>query len=137
MEKDVDVEGELVPCLTAPLADARELQSACEAAEIPAFLSRGSCCGQKGCGCAPRMQLMVAKEDVERVAHLLDQRWKTLLAREGTIGLDDDDGDGGVKPPAAAAAGEAGESEHPPCPACGTAAPLVAGACADCGLQLE
>jgi len=24
-----------------------------------------------------------------------------------------------------------------PCPACGTAAPLVAGACSDCGLQLE
>lgn len=24
-----------------------------------------------------------------------------------------------------------------PCPACGTAAPLVEGACTDCGLQLE
>ena len=24
-----------------------------------------------------------------------------------------------------------------PCPACGTAAPLVDGACSDCGLQLE
>jgi hypothetical protein len=24
-----------------------------------------------------------------------------------------------------------------PCPACGTAAPLVEGACSDCGLQLE
>jgi len=28
-------------------------------------------------------------------------------------------------------------SEEPPCPACGTAAPLVDGACSDCGLQLE
>lgn len=28
-----------------------------------------------------------------------------------------------------------GEDE-PPCPACGTAAPLVDGACSDCGLQL-
>ncbi len=26
--------------------------------------------------------------------------------------------------------------EEPPCPCCGTAAPLVAGACSDCGLQL-
>jgi hypothetical protein len=26
---------------------------------------------------------------------------------------------------------------HPPCPACGTAAALVDGACSDCGLQLE
>ena len=25
----------------------------------------------------------------------------------------------------------------PPCPACGTAAPLVEGACSDCGLQLD
>jgi hypothetical protein len=29
------------------------------------------------------------------------------------------------------------ESEEPPCPACGTAAPLIEGACSDCGLQLE
>ena len=28
-------------------------------------------------------------------------------------------------------------SDEPPCPACGTAAPLVDGACSDCGLQLE
>lgn len=29
------------------------------------------------------------------------------------------------------------DSEELPCPACGTAAPLVDGACSDCGLQLE
>ena len=29
------------------------------------------------------------------------------------------------------------ENGEPPCPACGTAAPLVEGACSDCGLQLE
>lgn len=28
-------------------------------------------------------------------------------------------------------------ADDPPCPACGTAAPLVNGACSDCGLQLE
>ncbi|MCX5742256.1 MAG: hypothetical protein NT062_07150 [Proteobacteria bacterium] len=28
------------------------------------------------------------------------------------------------------------EGDEPPCPACGTAAPLVDGACSDCGLQL-
>ena len=28
------------------------------------------------------------------------------------------------------------EGEEPPCPCCGTAAPLIAGACSDCGLQL-
>ena len=26
--------------------------------------------------------------------------------------------------------------QEPPCPCCGTAAPLVSGACSDCGLQL-
>lgn len=29
------------------------------------------------------------------------------------------------------------DGEEPPCPACGTAAPLVDGACSDCGLMLE
>jgi predicted RNA-binding Zn-ribbon protein involved in translation (DUF1610 family) len=29
------------------------------------------------------------------------------------------------------------DAEHLPCPACGTAAPLVRGACSDCGLVLE
>ena len=32
---------------------------------------------------------------------------------------------------------EVAEGEDPPCPACGTAAPLKDGACSDCGLQLE
>jgi hypothetical protein len=32
---------------------------------------------------------------------------------------------------------EAGEGEEPPCPACGTAATPVDGACGECGLQLE
>ena len=30
---------------------------------------------------------------------------------------------------------EAGEGEEPPCPACGTAAAPVDGACGECGLQ--
>jgi hypothetical protein len=29
------------------------------------------------------------------------------------------------------------DSDEPPCPACGTAAPLRDGCCSDCGLQLE
>lgn len=47
-----------------------------------------------------------------------------MLAREG------------VEPPGATRATLA-DSDEPPCPACGTAAPLVDGACSDCGLQLE
>jgi hypothetical protein len=43
----------------------------------------------------------------------------------------------GVDPETLRASAPASESEEPPCPACGTAAPLVEGACSDCGLQLE
>jgi hypothetical protein len=53
---------------------------------------------------------------VPRVAALLQDEWHAMLAREGTAPV--------------AAGGDA-------CPACGCAAPLVDGACADCGLQLE
>ncbi len=48
--------------------------------------------------------------------------WHDVLAREGLA-------------PVAVAVAE--DAEHLPCPACGTAAPLVDGACSDCGLQLE
>ena len=40
----------------------------------------------------------------------------------------------GLSPVAPAVVDE--DAEHPPCPACGTAAPLVEGACSDCGLVL-
>ena len=50
--------------------------------------------------------------------------WRDDLAREGLA-------------PVAVGAAVAEDTEHLPCPACGTAAPLVDGACSDCGLQLE
>jgi predicted amidophosphoribosyltransferase len=49
--------------------------------------------------------------------------WRDQLAMEG------------LAPVTAAASAVAGD--EPPCPACGTAAPLVDGACSDCGLHLE
>jgi hypothetical protein len=122
----VENEAELIACLTAPLADAKELLAACESADIPAALARDICCGKSGCACAPKMQLLVASEDVPRVAQLLNERWQGLLEREG-VDLVTKTG----------ASAELAEGENPPCPACGTAAPLVEGACSDCGLQLE
>lgn len=47
--------------------------------------------------------------------------WHEMLAREG------------VAPVSCAMPAD---GEHPPCPACGTAAALIDGACSDCGLQL-
>ncbi len=117
---------ELIACITAPLTDAKEIVAACESADIFATLARAACCGTSGCGCAPKIQVLVERADVPRVAKLLSQRWWQLMEREGTL-----------EPAAAGPAGEGPEGEHPPCPACGTAAPLVEGACSDCGLQLE
>jgi predicted amidophosphoribosyltransferase len=48
--------------------------------------------------------------------------WRDNLAREGLVPVQ---------------VAMAGDAEHPACPACGTAAALVDGACSDCGLQLE
>jgi hypothetical protein len=56
------------------------------------------------------------------VAELYRSGWRDALDREG------------IAPVTASADAS---SEHPPCPACGTAAPLANGACSDCGLQLE
>jgi hypothetical protein len=113
---DVD----LVPCVQAPLADAKELLAACLEAEIPAALDRAPRCHEGGCGCAPKLELLARPEDLPRVAALLERRWHGMLEREGTLS----------DLPAAATA------EELPCPACGTAAPLEDGACSGCGLQL-
>jgi hypothetical protein len=119
-------DAELVPCLQAPLGEAKELRDACLEADIPVLLDRGSCCGQGGCGCAPKIELLARSEDVPRVAQLLRERWRALALREGTI---DDEHPAVAAPPPA-------DADAVACPACGTVGPLLAGACADCGLQL-
>ena len=116
---------DLVACLQATFGEAKALRDACLAAEIPVLLDRGDCCGKGGCGCAPKLELYARASDMARVALLVQQRWRELVLREGTVADDHP----AVAPPAPAA--------HAPCPACGTAAPLARGACSDCGLQLE
>ena len=115
-------DAELVTCAQAPLVEAKQLRDACLAAEIPVLLDRGACCGSGGCGCAPKLELRARPEDLPRVARLLQEQWRQVLIREGTLPED--------HPALAPPAGEEA------CPACGTAAPLVEGACSDCGLQL-
>jgi hypothetical protein len=117
-------DAEVVPCLQAPLLEAKEIRDACLAADIPALLARGDCCGSGGCGCAPKLAVYARPDDLPRVAQLLDSRWRALALREGTINPDGTP----VESPGLA---------ETPCPACGTAAPLAGGACSDCGLQLE
>ena len=119
-------DAELVLCLQASLSDAKEVRDACLEADIPVLLDRGSCCGKGGCGCAPKIDLLARSEDVTRVARLLDDRWRALALREGTI----DASHSAVAVPAPT------DADSVACPACGTVGPLAAGACADCGLQL-
>jgi hypothetical protein len=112
-------EAEVVPVLQTSIPGGKELLAACLDAEIPAALGGGEGCTTGGC--APKVQLYVREADLPRLQALLESRWRHLLDQEGTV-------------PPTATEGEA-EGE-PPCPACGTAAPLVEGACSDCGLQL-
>ncbi|AKQ63327.1 hypothetical protein A176_000239 [Myxococcus hansupus] len=110
---------ELVPCAEMALMDARRLVDACLDADVPALVHREACAKP---GCSPKFQVLVRPEDGPRVAALLHQRWADSMEREG------------LAPVGGAPITEDGEL---PCPACGTAAPLVEGACSDCGLQLD
>lgn len=124
----------LVACIEGAIAYAREIERDLLDAEIPALLAKPppkACCGPGGCGCGAKVQVMVREEDLPKVAQLFREAWMDAVHREGTLeGMQlvpmKVDGAAPIEP--------AGE---PPCPACGTAAPLVEGACSDCGLQLD
>ncbi|MES1204657.1 MAG: hypothetical protein ABUS79_01850 [Pseudomonadota bacterium] len=118
-----------------PLTEAKQMRDACVEADIPAILDRGACCGSSGCGCAPKLQVLVPRDDLPRAARLAADRWRASAIREGTL---DEDHPLMVADKAAQVAAQTVDEEGAPaCPACGDAAPLVAGACAGCGLQLE
>jgi hypothetical protein len=120
------MESELVPYFEGPLAQMRELERQLTEREIEVELAKPppkQCCGV-GCGCSSKLQLLVRKEDVPRVAQLMHAEWVAAVEREGTGGLVS------LGTPVA-------EGAEPPCPACGFVGPLQAGACGDCGLQLE
>ncbi len=121
-EADRLLEGaELIPAIKTTLPHAKELLEQCLAAEIPAILGRDEGCASGSCG--PQVQILIKAEDVRRLSSLLERQWTELAEREG-MG-------------APLQQGPLAEGEEPPCPACGTAAALVNGACSDCGLQLE
>ncbi len=116
-------DAELVPCAELQLSDAGRLVEACLGADVPALVHREAC---SKVGCTPKFQVLVRPEDGPRVSALLHERWVDSIQREGLVPVS-----------APAHTGPVPEDGEPPCPACGTAAPLVAGACSDCGLQLE
>ena len=123
----------LVACLEGAVAYAKELERSLLDADIPALLAKPptkACCGSGGCGCGAKVQVMVREADLPKVAELFRDEWMQAVAREGTI-------DGMQLMPIKTDGAELDPAADPPCPACGTAAPLVEGACSDCGLQLD
>jgi hypothetical protein len=115
-------DAEVVPCVTAGIADIKEILDACLAADIPAVLDRQEACGNPGHSCVPRIDLCVRPEDLPKVMGMMHARWQSLLDQEGTL---------------AEVGSGAAEGDDPPCPACGAPGPLAGGACKECGLQLE
>lgn len=71
------------------------------------------------------MELLVQEQDVPQYAKMMRDDWMKSVNQEGIV-----DTELTAKPAARDPDGE------PPCPACGTAAPLVDGCCTDCGLHL-
>jgi hypothetical protein len=110
-------EEQLVAAIQGSLDDVKKMREQCLEAGIPVAVAAPP-------GAAGKLVLMVREEDIPKVSALLRDQWRAQIEREGTGSL----GLFGV---------EAAEGEEPPCPACGTAAPLVEGACSECGLQLE
>lgn len=109
----------VVPALSGSIAEMKALRDRCLEEGIAATIG---CPPGAGKSCGPRTHLLVEQADLPKVIELFHDTWRDDLAREGLDVV-------------AVAADES--AEHPPCPACGTAAPLVEGACSDCGLQLE
>lgn len=119
---------ELVPYLEGNVLQAKEFERQLLAQDIPVLLAQPpakACCGG-GCGCGSKLQVLLRKDDVQKVAHLMQAEWLEAVRREGTL-------DEAALVPLKVL----GEGEEPPCPACGFVGPLQEGACADCGLQLE
>jgi hypothetical protein len=115
-------DAEVVPCVSAGIADIKEILDACLTAGIPAILDRQDACDSHGHPCAPRFDLCVRPDDLPKVMAMMHARWQNLLDHEGTLPAD---------------AGPLPECDDPPCPACGAPGPLEGGACKECGLQLE
>jgi hypothetical protein len=112
----------LVPAIGGSIPEMKVLRDRCLAAGIPAIIG----CPGGGKSCGPKTHLLIEQDELPRLSSLLRNDWHDDLAREGLAGVDLS---------VLNAAGEA--SDHLACPACGHAAALVEGACADCGLQLE
>jgi hypothetical protein len=119
----------VVAAFETNVAGAKELERQLLSKGIAAAVAKSppkACCGG-GCGCGAKLQVLVREEDVQEVAQMVRDEWLESVRREGTVEQ--------LVP--MKINGETVGPDELACPACGFAAPLQEGACADCGLQLE
>lgn len=111
----------LVPVAQGSIRDLKRLVEQLLDNDVPATLGapEGGCASGS---CSPKALLLAREEDVRRVAEVMQRDWMSLVEADGAS-------------PARVGV-EVADDEELPCPACGTAAPLVEGACSDCGLHL-
>ncbi len=110
-------DSELVTYAQASLDYCKDMLNKCLKADIPAMITKPED--------SERVHLLIREQDVEQVSTMFDAEWRELAEQEGSFQADD-----------AQKIDEDFEGDLP-CPACGHVAPLVEGACADCGLVLE
>ncbi len=110
----------LIKATSGSIPEMKALRDRCLAAGIPALVGPPPCGGKS---CSTKAPLLIQESSIPALSEILHGEWNAHLEREGlpAIQLDFSDTAG----------------DEPPCPACGTAAPLVNGACSDCGLRLE
>jgi glutamine phosphoribosylpyrophosphate amidotransferase len=118
---------DIVPCTQGSMVDMKRLRDRCIAAGIAATVVSEPC--PPGATCGTKIHLLVKEDDVPEVAKLLRTDWVGNIDEEHLAAA--------RATQAALAQAIESDAEHLPCPACGTAAPLVDGACSDCGLSLE
>ncbi len=110
---------ELVTASAGAIHEMKALRERCLAVGIPATIG----CPGGGGSCGPKTHLLVSANDLARLAQFFSDEWYARLNAEGL-------------PPVVLKVPLPEHADEPPCPACGTAAPLVQGACSDCGLML-
>lgn len=117
---------DLVPCIEAPVLQAKALERRLLETEIPVWLAKPppkACCGS-GCACGSKLQVLVRSEDVPKVGALLREEWLEAVREEGTV-------------QALGAPSREPQEGEVVCPACQFVGALVDGNCQDCGLTLE
>lgn len=112
----------LVAVVSSSLAACREVERALLDAKIPCFLSTDTGEDEALQTGAMKVGVMVAEEDLPRIADVMKAGFESLLAKEGR---------GTFKTEAIDVA-----ADEVSCPACGHTGALVNGECADCGLFL-